>query len=120
MGMFYFQENVMATKTKSPGIPLSPEEKEKRLTLRKAAICYLDRQSRDEHPDGHFDNKKRWEPSSIEHCECCDSIRTPSKAWPFSLMVHCRTAQHIARLYGVPSRELLAAARKIEAKRAAR
>ncbi|WP_157943479.1 hypothetical protein [Pseudomonas orientalis] len=49
---------------------------------------------REIHPEGEFDNARRWYPS--ERCECCDYIRTPSRAHPFSLMVHARTLEHVA------------------------
>lgn len=55
-------------------------------------------QERSEHPDGKFDGKKRWYPSDKEHCDCCDYIRSPSTAYPFSYMVHCRTKKHIQNL----------------------
>lgn len=69
--------------------------------LGKAVKCYIDRQNRDEHPSGYFDNVKRWKPFSYERCECCNGIRSPSMGFPFSLMVHCRSITHIAQLYEV-------------------
>jgi hypothetical protein len=56
------------------------------------------RKSRAEHPTGKFDKQSRWYPDAAEHQECCDRVRKPSAAWPYSLMVHCRTKKHIARL----------------------
>jgi len=74
--------------------------------LQKAVECYIRRQNRDEHPEGHFDNAKRWYPSEHEGCTCCKYIRTPSRGFPFNLMVHCRTVSHVSQLFGVEKSEL--------------
>lgn len=71
------------------------------------------RQSRRAHPSGKFDNAKRWYPSEDEECDCCGHIRSPSRSYPFSLMVHCRTKTHIKKLvetYGIDSEDLLSEA----------
>ncbi|HSH85384.1 MAG TPA: hypothetical protein VK979_09555 [Guyparkeria sp.] len=83
--------------------------------ITKAAQEYLDRRDRRTHPDGTFDNAKRWYPSSTERCDCCNSIRSPSRAWPMSYMKHCRSAAHVASLYGVEARDLKRRARELEA-----
>lgn len=51
------------------------------------------------HPYGKFDHAKRWEPKGLlaAHCES-GYIRSPSRAYPFSLMVHCRTKKFITKL----------------------
>ena len=67
----------------------------------KAVEEFINRKTRKSHPDGSFDKAKRWEPSDNEWCECCKSIRTPSRRFPFSLMTHCRSIGHIAALYEV-------------------
>lgn len=80
----------------------------------KAAQEYLSRRDRITNPDGNFDKAGRWYPSESEHCDCCKAIRGPSRAYPYSYMVHCRTAQHVANLYGVDAKELRKATRQIE------
>jgi hypothetical protein len=67
-----------------------------RLTqkLRAAAQRYLDLQARTAHPVGRADKGGRWYPKKTQ--PCCVGIRSPSRAWPWSLMAHCRTAQHVA------------------------
>lgn len=80
----------------------------------KAAQEYLNRRDRISHPSGSFDKASRWYPSESDRCDCCDAIRSPSRAFPYSYMVHCRTAQHVANLRGVDVRELRRAARQIE------
>lgn len=70
---------------------------------RKAAMSFIRRQNRTEHPDGKSvaSTSQAWYPSEKETCECCSSIRTPSRKYPWSLMVHCRTMKHVANLYGI-------------------
>jgi hypothetical protein len=59
---------------------------------------YERRRDRIDHPDGHSDGK-RWYPSDDEKCDCCRGIRSPSAAYPWSYMVHCRTRSHCTELY---------------------
>jgi len=73
---------------------------------------YLDRQSGACKPEGKNDKAGRWYPSAAEWCPCCDDIRAPSRLWPSSLYVHCRSMKHIAELYGVDVTELRRAVRK--------
>ena len=80
------------------------------LVLR-AAYEYIRRQRRESHPDGSFDRARRWYPSPEEEQPCCSSIRSPSRGYPFSLMTHCRTAGHVAALYGVDARDVRRALR---------
>lgn len=67
---------------------------------------YLARQRRDRHPVGWFDSAGRWYPSESEIRECCERIRAPSRNWPYPLMLHCRTAKHVAALFAVDVRNL--------------
>src|SRR3990167_3916754 len=76
-----------------------------------AISCYLRRQERTEHPQGHSDSRStshRWYPSDEERQACC-TVRAPSRAYPWSLMVHCRSLLHIAHLYGVEEGKLRSA-----------
>jgi hypothetical protein len=82
--------------------------------LQAAVDEYLGRRDRRRHPDGTFDRMRRWYPSDEERCGCCDDIRTPSGAHPYSYMVHCRTAEHVASLYGIATDELERAIRRAE------
>ena len=81
--------------------------------LNKAAKEYLDRKERSSHPDGYFDNAKRWYPSNEEGCECCLEIRSPSRAFPMSLNQHCRSVDHIANLFNVDVKELRKEAKRL-------
>lgn len=63
-----------------------------------AEETYKRRQARAEHPDGSFDKAGRWFPSTSEQRACCQTIRTPSRRWAYSLMLHCRTRKHVRQL----------------------
>ena len=68
-----------------------------------AAKDYLQLKRRETHPDGKFDNAKRFQVSCKYHC--CVGIRSPSRAYPFSQLVHARTARHVAHEHGMADRE---------------
>jgi len=74
--------------------------------IEKAVACYRKRQNRKEHPDGEFDRSGRWYPSEKEKCQCCHNVRSPTARWPYSLMRHCRSIEHIAHLFGVDVHDL--------------
>jgi len=63
-------------------------------------------QDRKIHPDGSFDSARRWYPSETEREECCNSIRSPSRSYPYSMMVHCRSYTHVAAKYCVDIKDL--------------
>jgi len=65
----------------------------------KAAVEYLLRRDRFSHPDGHTEKGQKWYPSDLEKQPCCKSIRSPSRAFPWSYMTHCRSLAHVASLY---------------------
>jgi transposase-like protein len=79
--------------------------------LRRVAIEQINLQARVWHPSGDFDNAGRWYPTN--YCKCCESIRSPSRAYPYSLMKHCRTVSHVAREHGIEERRLRWAIRQI-------
>ncbi|TAH43647.1 MAG: hypothetical protein EYC69_02215 [Bacteroidetes bacterium] len=72
-----------------------------------AAIdCYYKRLERSEHPTGRFDKAGRWFPEDEEKCDCCFGLRAPSRAYPYSLMTHCRSINHIATLFSVDNSKM--------------
>ena len=79
--------------------------------LRRAAIEQINLQARVWHPSGDFDDAGRWYPT--RYCDCCESIRSPSRAFPYSLMVHCRTVSHVAREHGIEERRLRWAVKRL-------
>ena len=74
--------------------------------MSRAVSTYLSRKDRRAHPDGTFDRAGRWYPSDEEYQSCCDKIRGPTRAFPYSYMTHCRTVEHVANLCGVDARDL--------------
>lgn len=75
-----------------------------------AAREYRDLRDRRTNPVGSFDKAGRWWPTVA--CAC--AVRTPSRAWPYSYLVHCRTADHVAETRGVARVEVLRAARALD------
>lgn len=59
---------------------------------------YRARRARLAHPDGRFDRAGRWYPAESEWRACCARIRPPSRRWPYSLLLHCRTRRHVWHL----------------------
>lgn len=82
------------------------KDKNYELRLKKAIKEYFDKKNRNVHPEGYFDNKKRWYPSVEEEQSCCKNIRTPSAHFPFSKLTHCRSALHISKKNNVDVKEL--------------
>lgn len=93
--------------TPATSTPDADNERPQRIS--QAAQAYFRRKSRREHPEGQFDSAQRWYPSEDERQTCCGKIRHPSRSYPYSYMVHCRTVEHVARLYNVTPEELRAA-----------
>lgn len=85
------------------------------LRVEEAVQCYLDRKDRLEHPEGKFDRASRWYPSDQEEQDCCKDIRRPSRNYPYSLMLNCRTKKHIANLYEVETKDMNVIIRSIRA-----
>ena len=87
---------------------------ESATNLERAARTFIARRDRTGHPDGNFDKAGRWYPSEAETCDCCSSVRSPSRAHPFSYMVHCRTMKHVANLFGVSVTDLRSEVRRLD------
>ena len=59
------------------------------------AGIYAARKDRQVNPEGSFDKSGRWYPSDAEDAGGDGSkTRSPSRAWPYSYMLRCRTRQH--------------------------
>jgi len=81
-------------------------------TKTQIANLFISLKEREENPEGSFDKAGRF---YLENkFDCCDYIRTPSRRWPYSEMIHGRTLQHAASeiLGETPSEEQLAELRK--------
>jgi hypothetical protein len=60
---------------------------------------WQDRHDRTTHPEGRSDNGSRWYPSDREDCDGSGSnARGPSRAWPWSYMLRCRSRDHVRNL----------------------
>ena len=57
---------------------------------------YDERQSRDSHPEGSFDNGGRWYPTDREDHfgDIVHKVRSPSRSYPYSYMLRARTKKH--------------------------
>lgn len=64
-------------------------------------------------PHGKRDSQGRWYPAEDERLMCCNAVRGPSREWPYSLLTHCSTMSHVARLYQVELRDVRAAVKRI-------
>jgi hypothetical protein len=53
--------------------------------------------NREIHPCGAFDKAKRWQPCDVLE-GYMGSVRTPSRSYPFSYMIHCRTKKYITTM----------------------
>ncbi len=83
----------------SPCCHADYEELDKAPSEATAAITlFLLRKSREAHPEGAFNPGGCWYPSDFEATTGCMSIRSPSAAYPYSLLTHCRTRKHIKEL----------------------
>jgi hypothetical protein len=98
---------------------LTPQQQD---AVKQAALCYVRRRDRLEHPLGEFDNAGRWYPDPSEGLDTC-RLRSPSRAWPFTYQRACRSLAHCMRLEGVPSEhatEVRREVRRLDLEREAR
>lgn len=70
-----------------------------------AAIDYLLRATGKVKPDGKCDDEGCFYPSDSERCDCCGLIRRPSPTWPETLLIHCCTVKHVARMHNVDEKD---------------
>jgi hypothetical protein len=83
-------------------------------TIVQAAQEYIARRDRKKNPRGEFDRGGRWYAAKEELRKCCRPIRSPSRRFPYSELLHCRTAKHVAHLFDVDEHELKRAARALD------
>lgn len=69
--------------------------------MREVVRVYISLKNRKTNPDGSFDRKGVWWPSATERQPCCSKIRSPTRSYPYSLVKHCRTLEHVANTFGV-------------------
>lgn len=76
-----------------------------RERVREAATLYQNRKARLAHPEGKWNNGL-WFPTGSEVQPCCQHIAEPTKDYPYSLMLHCRTLPHICNLKRVLAKDV--------------
>ena len=74
---------------------------------------YLKLKNRKTHPEGTFDSGGRFYLAESEKHDCCRGIRSPSRAYPYSEMVHARTLKHVAHKYDVDEKDCRKALREM-------
>lgn len=73
----------------------------KQVFVAAVKLAYAARRQRRVNPEGGFDRKGRWYPSDREDADGDgSSTRSPSRAWPYSYLLRCRTRQHVRVLVG--------------------
>lgn len=93
-----YEPNVLESHDLLKLIELSPDQR-----LFSASIQYQKLKSREVHPDGKFDNDRRFTVSP--QFACCQGIRTPSRNFPLGQMDHGRTALHISHVHNLVGRQ---------------
>ncbi|WP_146200764.1 hypothetical protein [Stenotrophomonas maltophilia] len=79
---------------------LSDEQKESAYA---GAMKYVLRRSRLEHPEGSWDSDGCFFPSAYENAGWIEeNISSPTKRYPYSYMLACRTVEHCCRLTNTP------------------
>lgn len=77
----------------------SPENHLRKWIRATARAVYIPRRERTVHPEGDFDSKGRWYPCTRESGGGSGTTcRAPSKRWPYSYMLRCRTREHCENL----------------------
>lgn len=80
-------------------------------TIRQAAQRFYDLKTRAIHPEGSFDKAGRF---FLDTTYSCCAVRSPSRSYPYSQMVHGRTAEHVAHETGIDAALIRSYARIIE------
>ena len=82
--------------------------------VQEAITEYLKLKNREIHPEGTFDKGGRFYLAESEKHDCCRGIRSSSRAYPYSEMVHARTLKHVAHKYNVLESECRKALREMK------
>ncbi len=82
---------------KHPALPSYP--------LLAAAVHFL-KISDDVWSYGSTDSARRFYINADERADCCESVRNPSRGWPWPELKHLTTYKHTATRFGVSATEL--------------
>ena len=80
-------------------------------TIKEAALRFINLKNRSIHPEGSFDKGGRF---YLDTKYSCCNVRSPSRAHPYSQMVHGRTAEHVSHETGIDVVLIRQAARQLE------
>ncbi len=76
---------------------------------------YQDLRDRKTNPEGTFDKQGRFYLAGRSEYAYCQSIRSPSRRFPYSEMKHGRTLKHVTTKNGVDLKTCRQALKKLEA-----
>jgi hypothetical protein len=98
-------------KNQTAGNPSKKKEPIMQYSIRQAAQRFYDLKTRAIHPKGSFDKAGRF---YLDTTYSCCAVRSPSRSYPYSQMVHGRTAEHVAHETGINASLIRSYARIIE------
>ena len=78
-----------------------------------ALMRYERRQARTEHPAGSFDKAKRWYPAGRDE-EIMEAGRSPTRSYPNSYNLACRSLAHCERYEGADHQVVLKLKRELK------
>lgn len=84
------------------------------VTASAAAHLYIERKNGQGRPLGKTGGGGRWYPDDREFCDCCENVRSPSRAWPWSLYKHCFSVDHAASLFNADATTARKIARQLQ------
>jgi len=76
------------------------------MNLEYAIDCWIARRNGTGKVPGKFDKADRFHPDEAELRDCCQRITPPNADNPWSLLEHCKTIRHVARVYHVNEADL--------------
>jgi len=79
-----------------------------------ALTTHCRRAARIEHPEGSMDNAGRFYPKGLD-ASVHMGVRSPSRQWPYSYMLRCRTLDHCEMIHGADHDVVLALRRHLKA-----
>lgn len=86
-------------------ISLIEERPDDALAAAQALTIFNRRQARIDHPEGGTDNGGRWYPEGRDDIGM--AVRSPSRSYPWSYMLHCRSLDHCECLTGADHDDVL-------------
>lgn len=86
-------------------ISLIEERPDDAIAAAQALTIFNRRQARIDHPEGSTDNGGRWYPEGRDDIGM--GVRTPSRSYPWSYMLHCRSLDHCECLTGADHDDVL-------------